>query len=145
MTGTAAGEALAAMRALVEQAKGVPMTSNVMVSRAELLALLDRVDAAASPPDVVTAPPSEGEAVLEEARAEAERIGAEARARADELVAESEVVQVAETEANAFKREADTWVDGRLSELETALQRTLEQIETMRERLHQRSRIDDEE
>lgn len=134
-------EALAALRSLVEQAKGVPMTSNVMVSRAELLALLDQADAAVGQ---VGEPEASGDGtVLADARAEADRIVADARQQADALVAESEVARAAETEAQAFKHEADTWVDGRLSELETGLHRTLEQIETMRERLHQRSRLDD--
>ncbi len=132
MTG-AAGEALAALRALVEQAKGVPMTSNVMVSRTELLALIDRVDAAA--PDEAS----------QAGASEADRIVAEAQERAGELVGESEVARAADEEARALKLEADTWVDGRLAELETGLHRTLEQIETMRERLHQRSRLDDDD
>ncbi len=143
MTG-AAGEALAALRALVEQAKGVPMTSNVMVSRTELLALIDRVDAAA-PDEASQAGASEADEVVAQARAEADRIVAEAQERAGELVGESEVARAADEEARALKLEADTWVDGRLAELETGLHRTLEQIETMRERLHQRSRLDDDD
>lgn len=142
MTGTTVAEALGALRALVEQAKGVPMTSNVMVSRADLLSLLDQADAAVGLAG--GAPESEDDQAVGDARAEADRIVAEAQDRADSLVAESEVVRAAETEAQAFKHEADTWVDGRLSELEAGLQRTLEQIETMRERLHQRSRLDDD-
>ncbi len=141
MTGTAA-EALAAVRALVDQAKGVPMSSNIRVSRTELLSLLDEADAAVSAPDAVS--PVAEASVLDEARAEADRIIAEARARAEELASESEVARAAQAEATAFKHEADTWVDGRLAELETGLHRTLEQIETMRERLHQRSRVDDD-
>lgn len=141
MTGTAA-EALAAVRALVDQAKGVPMSSNIRVSRTELLSLLDEADAAVSAPDAVS--PVAEASVLDEARAEADRIIAEARARAEELASESEVARAARAEATAFKHEADTWVDGRLAELETGLHRTLEQIETMRERLHQRSRVDDD-
>ena len=143
MTG-AAGEALAALRALVEQAKGVPMTSNVMVSRTELLALIDRVDAAA-PDEASQAGASEADEVVAQARAEADRIVAEAQERAGELVGESEVARAADEEARALKLEADTWVDGRLAELETGLHRTLEQIENMRERLHQRSRLDDDD
>ena len=144
MTGTAA-DALAAVRALVEQAKGVPMTSNVMVGRSELLSLLDTADAAVTASDSTAAVAAEADDVLAGARAEAERIIAEAWARAEELAGESEVARAAEEEATALKLEADTWVDGRLAELETGLHRTLEQIETMRERLHQRSRIDDVE
>ncbi|MBB1493896.1 hypothetical protein J4N02_10095 [Propioniciclava sp. MC1595] len=138
-----ATEALSAIRSLVEQAKGVPMTSNVLVPRAEVLELLDRAESAVAAQGAV--PAAEAEAILEQARAEAEGIVAEARGRAEGLVSETEVSRAAEEEALAFKHEADTWVDGRLSELETGLHRTLEQIETMRERLHQRSRIDDEE
>lgn len=144
MTGDAV-EALAAIRALVEQAKGVPMTQNAIVSRAELLSLVDRAQAAVG--SLAEEPVQDGpsNALVDDAQAEADRILADAKERAGQLVASSEVVTAAQAEATAFKHEADTWVDSRLSELETGLNRTLEQIETMRDRLHQRSRIEDDE
>lgn len=107
-----ATEALSAIRSLVEQAKGVPMTSNVLVPRAEVLELLDRAESAVAAQGAV--PGRRAEAILEQARAEAEGIVAEARGRAEGLVSETEVSRAAEEEALAFKHEADTWVDGRL-------------------------------
>lgn len=140
---TTPNQSLAAIRQLVEQAKGVPMTSNVMVSRAELLGLLDRAEAAAS--DVVVADPvqAEAETVLADARAEADRILAEAREEAAGLVRESEVAQAADAEAEALRLESHTWVDNHLAEFETGLQRTIEQVETLRDRLAARSRDTD--
>ncbi|WP_282005897.1 hypothetical protein [Propioniciclava sinopodophylli] len=139
---TTHNQALAAMRHIVEQAKGVPMTSNVMVSRAELLGLLDRAEAAAS---VTAADPEKDEAAatLADARTEAERIVAEARENAAALVGESEIAQAAEAEAEALRLESHTWVDNHLAEFEAGLQRAIEQVETLRDRLASRSRGDD--
>ncbi|TBT84323.1 hypothetical protein ET989_09255 [Propioniciclava sinopodophylli] len=139
---TTPNEALAAIRHIVEQAKGVPMTSNVMVSRAELLGLIARAEAAAS---VTAADPEMGEAAatLADARTEAERIVAEAREEAVALVGESEVAQAAEAEAEALRLESHTWVDNHLAEFETGLQRAIEQVETLRDRLASRSQGDD--
>lgn len=137
-------EALAAIRQVVEQAKGVPMTSNVMVSRAELLGLLERAEAADAGVGTPTHTSSaEAEALLADARAEAERIIAEAREEAAALVRESEVVQAADAEAEALRLESHTWVDGHLAEFETGLHRTIEQVETLRDRLAARSGGDD--
>lgn len=136
-------EALAAIRQLVEQARGVPMSSNVKVPRAELLGLVERAEAATSadaPPDPTSV---QSQAVLADARAEAERILAEAREEAAALVQESEIARAADAEAEAFRLESQTWVDNHLAEFEAGLQRTLEQVETLRDRLAARSRGDE--
>jgi cell division septum initiation protein DivIVA len=145
-------EALAAIRQLVEQAKGVPMSSNVKVPRAELLGLIQRAEAAAStvvPTEPTPAGPDrvpeaeQADAILADARAEADRILAQGREEAAGLVQESEITRAANEEAEALRLESQTWVDNHLAEFEAGLQRTLEQVETLRERLAARSRDDD--
>lgn len=136
---TTTTEALAAIRQLVEQAKSVPMTSNVLVSKADLLQLIARAEADVSAP-AATAPPAEDVDVITDARAEAERIIAEAREQAAELTGESEVVKAADAEADALRLESHTWVDNHLADFETGLHRALEQVETLRDRLAARSR-----
>lgn len=141
-----ATEALAAARALVEGAKAVPWTSNVLVNRAELLALLARADAAPAEPEPAADTAdleAEREAVLASAREEADAILAQAREEAGALTSESEVVRAADAEAEALRLESHAWVDAHLAEFETGLQRTLEQVETLRDRLAARSRTDD--
>ena len=140
---TTLNEALAAIRRLVEQAKGGPMSSNVKVSRTALLSLVEQAEQAASAA-VVAATSSEVETILAEARAEAERVVAQAREEAAGLVRESDIVHGAEAEAEALRLESQTWVDNHLAEFETGLQRTLEQVETLRDRLAARSRDDDD-
>lgn len=137
-----AAEPLAAARALVEGAKGGPLGSGLKLNRDELLGLIDRATAALSEPTPQPSAPTDAEEdpALVDARAEADRVLAEARERADALVADSEVVRAARDEARALKLESDTWVDNHLAEFETGLNRTLELIETLRDRLASRSR-----
>lgn len=139
-------DALAAARALLEAAKSVPMTPNVLVNRTEMLALLDQADAGVARPatEAVATPEDEREAIIARAHAQAEEILEQARADARERVGDAEVVRAADAEAEALRLESHTWVDAHLAEFETGLQRTLEQIETLRDRLAARSRPDDE-
>ena len=119
------------------------MPPNALVNRAELLALLDRADATVAAPAAHAEQvdlAAEREEVLAEARAEADAIVEQARLQARELASEAEVVRAADAEAEALRLESHTWVDGHLAEFEIGLQRTLEQIETLRDRLAERSR-----
>ena len=145
---------LGRLRAMVQEAKGVPMSASCMVNRAEALALVaavrsaltDELDAArlaaeASPP------------VLERAKVEAEDVVRAAQQEAERLVEASEVLQAAQqraealraetdAEAEALRKEADVYVDGRIAAMEAGLQKTLSQIQTMRARLASRSGLD---
>ena len=107
----------------------------------EILAATDRITTAAATA-TATADTAARAATLADARTEAERIVAEAREEAAALVGESEVAQAAEAEAEALRLESHTWVDNHLAEFETGLQRAIEQVETLRDRLASRSRGD---
>lgn len=47
-------------------------------------------------------------------------------------------------DADALRREADTYVDARIAAFEASLQKTLAQVRVMRERLSRRSALDDD-
>lgn len=145
---------LNALQQLIEQGKAVPMSASCMINRADALALVaavrsaltDELDAArlaaeASPP------------VLERAKAEAEEVVRAAQQEAERLVEASEVLQAArqradalraetDAEAEALRKEANVYVDGRIAAMEAGLQKTLSQIQTMRARLASRSGLD---
>ena len=53
-----------------------------------------------------------------------------------------EQLQQADAEADALRKEADVYVDGRIAAMEAGLQKTLSQIQTMRARLASRSGLD---
>ena len=152
---TASAETIAQLRDIVTSAKSVPMSASCMVNRAEVLGLLDRLDAAVSAEFAdASSLLGEREATLDQARQEAEQILADARARAEGLVAEESVhVEAAEraerltseteSEAEEIKREADAYVDARIAELEAGLSKTMSQIQIMRARLSERSHLDE--
>lgn len=148
-------EALEALRAMVVNAKAVPMSSSCMVSRQDALALIGTVTQSLATESAEADSVAAGrEQQLAGARAEAEKILHEARQRADMMVMETMVyaealerseamAQEAANEADAIRREADSYVDGRIAELEAGLARTMTQIQTMRARLSERSRLDE--
>ena len=117
----------------------MPMSATVMVNRTELLALLDRLEAAL-PHCSGSAADGHGEA-SPAARAELERLVSEtdvvraARQQADALLDE------ARTEALELRRETDDYVDTKLANLQITLTKTLEALNRGRERLHDRSEL----
>ena len=152
---TRSTEALDALRSMITGAKSVPMSASCMVNRSEALSLLQKLSESiteeSAEADSVTAAREEQ---LSGARDQATRILDEARRLADQMVQETpihtEAVERAEAvtndaqgEAEAIRREADSYVDARIAELEAGLARTMTQIQTMRARLAERSRLDD--
>jgi hypothetical protein len=139
-------ETLAELRSAVEEARSMPMSASVMVNRAELVALLDRlgeaVDTELEGAERVVATKDE---VVSGGRSEAEQLVAQARDERDRLGSESEVLRVAREkaarelaeareQAAALRREADDYVDAKLANFEVTLQRTLETVRRGRER-----------
>ncbi len=148
---------LDALRELVQNAKGVPMSASCMLNRAEVVALIEDAKVAlerelAEATKVADA----SQVTLDRARQEAGQIVASAQQRADYLASQDAVAQRARQkagelerrsveEAEALRREADAYVDGRIAGLEAGLQKTLTQIKTMRARLATRSGLDSDE
>lgn len=147
-----AAEQVAAIKALVEQAKSVPMSASCMVNRVELVGLLDRALTSIWAEEELARRQSGAEAI-EDARAQADRIMADAHEEAARLVAEdvihtealakaSAVSETTFNETEALKREADAYVDQRMAEFEAYMTKTLTQLKTLRMRLSERSGLD---
>lgn len=145
-TGGVAG-VLDAIEQAVLAARAMPMSSSVLVNRAEILELveqvrdalpaqLQRADAVLADADAARAAAhAEAEAVLARARARAaelveqEAVVAEARARAAQIVAE------AQENAEALRRDADDYCDRRLADFEIDLGKVLSQVQAGRAKL----------
>ena len=142
------------MRAVLHEARSMPMSSSAVVNRSELLSLVDRLEKACEV--------EMGEArevlgtrdhIVADARQQAEQILHEARLEQDRLVSDTEVYRSAQrraeeqlgearSEAEALHREADEYVDGKLAGFEISMQRILETVQRGRQRLAGRSELD---
>ena len=148
---------LGTLRDLVQNAKAVPMSASCMVNRSETIELIDKALAAlvedTKEAERVTATSLE---TLERAQAEAAQIIKAAEEMAVFLAGSTPIMEAAKAkaaelerrsiaEAEALRREADAYVDGRIASFEAALQKTMAQVKTMRSRLASRSLLDDNE
>jgi cell division septum initiation protein DivIVA len=131
----------------VSAARAMPMSSSVLVSRAELLDLVEQARAALptqlSRADEVLAEADDARA---RARQEAERIEDEARRRAAALVEEQavvaqareraeQIVREADEQARVMRRDADDYCDRRLADFEIDLGKVLGQVQAGRAKL----------
>ncbi len=138
---------LAQIREVVESARSMPMSSSVVVNRAELLGLLDELgevmDAAFTESYRVV---KDREGVVDEGRKQADLIVHEAQNERDRLVSDTEVFRLAQhqaegmlgdakTESEALRAETDEYVDAKLANFEITLERTLEAVKRGRDRL----------
>lgn len=139
---------------LVRGARAVPVSTSCVVSRPELLALLE--EARSLVPQAVAdaaAVVREADDVVEAGRREAARIVAAAQAERLRLLDETEVVaaahtraeeQVADAEAHAarLRSDVDAYVDSRLANFEVVLARTTAAVQRGREKLQGRLETD---
>ncbi|MGY4643044.1 hypothetical protein [Cellulomonas sp. URHB0016] len=141
---------LDAIGAAVTHARAMPMSSSVLVNRAELLDLVDqardvlptqitRADAVLADADSArAAAQAEADAIVADARVraaalvDAEQVVVDARARAQEIVAEAEQV------ADGLRRDADDYCDRRLADFEIDLGKVLGQVQAGRAKLAER-------
>lgn len=141
------GGVLDALEDAVTQARAMPMSSSVLVNRAEILELVDQVRAAlpsqlhqadevlADADAARAAAQAEAEAVLARARSRAaalveqESVVTEARSRAAEILAE------AQDTADGLRRDADDYCDRRLADFEIDLGKILSQVQAGRAKL----------
>lgn len=141
------------LTAMVEQARGVPMSSNCIVNRGELLGLLDELRVEL-PTEIRRA-----QALLEErdkliaaGQREADRLIAEGHGEHARLVSVAEVTVAAQHEANRIRAEAkasaqrrreetDQLIDTALANFEQTLQRNLAFVERSRDKLKALSEI----
>ena len=140
---------------LVDNAKGVPMTTQVRIDRDEIYEIIDQMRSTI-PEEIKQARwiVKERQEMLAEAKREAERIIKEARDEQAQLISSEEVVKQAERqaeeivdEARAREREirlgAEDYADDILNTLEVNLQKFLAAVSRGRDRLQGRD-ADDE-
>lgn len=133
--------------AIVEEARGVPLSASCVVHRGEMLEILEGAR------DVLPADLSGAEEIInkrdqiiEEGRASAESMIATAREDVARMVEQTSIVQSARDEAQRIldeardiaedeRREVEAYIDGRLATLEVILNKTMEAVARGRERL----------
>ena len=133
--------------AIVEEARGVPLSASCVVHRGEMLEILEGAR------DVLPADLSGAEEIIgkrdqiiEEGRASAESMIATAREDVARMVEQTSIVQAARDEAQRIldeareiaeeeRREVEAYIDGRLATLEVILNKPMEAVARGRERL----------
>lgn len=146
---TEAAEGLDKLREILTQAKGVPMSASCVVNRGDVLDLVDRIR---------TALPEElgrAQGLLADSDTEAEGIIAAAREQATQMAEQHEIVLQAreiadrlrrdtERECADLRRETDVFIDSRMASFESVLHKTTSQVATARQRLAERSSLDED-
>lgn len=140
---------------LVRDAKVVPLSSSIMLNRAEVDGIIHDMRAA-MPEEMRQARwvVKEREEVLESARAEHHRILEEARSERARLISRTEVVEAANREgdriiadaeerARQMRLQADDYVDGKLANFEIVLGKTLQTVQRGRNKLRGRMHGDE--
>lgn len=132
---------------IVENARSMPMSSSVMVSRDELLDLLD--EAVARLPDELRSARwllKEREEFMAATRRDADELIAEAKTRVGRMVERTEVVKAAdqrarriveeaEADSRRLRREAEDFCDQKLASFEVVLERVTRTVAAGRHRL----------
>jgi vacuolar-type H+-ATPase subunit H len=133
--------------AIVEEARGVPLSASCVVHRGEMLEILEGARDVL-PADLSGAEDiiSKRDQIIEEGRSSAESMIATAREDVARMVEQTSIVQAARDEAQRIldeardvaedeRREVEAYIDGRLATLEVILNKTMEAVARGRERL----------
>lgn len=154
MSADSTSERLQQLRLIVEEARAVPMSASCMINRTEVIDLIDEIQ------QNLPGELAEARRTLDEQweasrqlRERADEIEEEARREARQIVSMNEIVRLAHEEADRIReqatqdaqlirREADLFIDTRFAEFEAGLQRTSSQLKTMRDKLAERSQLD---
>lgn len=154
-------ESLTELEQMVAEARSMPLSASVLISREEFLEVIGRMQEQI-PQEIEQARwvIKDRDQLLEKARADAEKIVEDAREKQLRMARKEEIVQTAREEAERLfeeaadearklKTEAEDYADARLAQFEIAmrriledtqasykvLSRTLDQVEAGRERL----------
>ncbi len=140
-------EVLLQLREIVEAARPVPLSASSMISKDEVLELLD--EALTQLPEELRAARwllKEREEYLARVRHEGDEILDQARTRAERMVARTEVVKAAEArayqimdaaeaEARRLHHEVEDFCDQKLASFEIVLERTIKLVASGRQKL----------
>ncbi|WP_426826901.1 ATP synthase subunit B/B' [Candidatus Planktophila dulcis] len=133
--------------AIVEEARGVPLSASCVVHRGEMLEILEGAREFL-PADLSGAEDiiAKRDQIIEEGRTSAESMIATAREDVSRMVEQTSIVQAARDEAQRIldeardvaedeRREVEAYIDGRLATLEVILNKTMEAVARGRKRL----------
>lgn len=133
--------------AMVEEARGVPLSASCVVHRGEMLEILNHARDYL-PIDFITAEGilEDRDQIIEEGRNSAEAMIATAREDVARMIEQTSIVQAARDEAQRIlddarsiaadeRAEVEAYIDGRLATLEVVLNKTLDAVARGRERL----------
>jgi len=133
--------------AMVEEARGVPLSASCVVHRGEMLEILNHARDYL-PVDFITAEGilEDRDRIIEEGRNSAEAMIATAREDVARMIEQTSIVQAARDEAQRIlddarsiaadeRAEVEAYIDGRLATLEVVLNKTLDAVARGRERL----------
>jgi vacuolar-type H+-ATPase subunit H len=133
--------------AVVEEARGVPLSASCVVHRGEMLEILEGArDFLPADLDGAESIIADKERIIEEGRMSAESMIASAREDVARMVEQTSIVQAARDEAQRIlheareiaedeRREVEAYIDGRLATLEVILNKTMDAVARGRERL----------
>jgi len=140
-------EKLTTAIAMVEEARGVPLSASCVLHRGEILEILDGARAAL-PSDLETARKilASRDSLIEEGRMSAEALIASAREEVSRMVEQTAIVSAAREEAqhilddahleaDAEREVVEKYIDSRLATLEVILNKTSDAVARGRERL----------
>ena len=133
--------------AIVEEARGVPLSASCVVHRGEMLEILEGAREFL-PADLSGAEDiiAKRDQIIEEGRTSAESMIATAREDVSRMVEQTSIVQAARDVAQRIldeardvaedeRREVEAYIDGRLATLEVILNKTMDAVARGRERL----------
>jgi len=135
------------LRAAVEDARSMPMSSSVMINRSEFLDLLGSLEAAIDHTlSQATEVVGDREAVLAEGATQAEEIVRAAEAEREILLSDTDIFRLAELRAAEITQsakkaaaelqaETDEYVEAKLANFELTLERTLDLVRRGRAKL----------
>jgi vacuolar-type H+-ATPase subunit H len=133
--------------AVVEEARGVPLSASCVVHRGEMLEILEGArDFLPADLDGAESIIADRDRIVEEGRLSAESMIASAREDVARMVEQTFIVQAARDEAQRIlheareiaedeRREVEAYIDGRLATLEVILNKTMDAVARGRERL----------
>ncbi len=140
---------LTELRTALEQARSMPMSASAVVNRAEVLALVDRVEEAlqrafadagevvGERASVVASGQEEADEILRRAHSESERLVGETNVYQVAAARAAELEETAERETEALRAETEKYVEEKLANFELTLERTLDVVRRGRARISQ--------
>ena len=133
--------------AMIEEARGVPLSASCVVHRGEMLEILQSARDFL-PVDFLTAESilNERDQIIDEGRSSAEAMIATTREDVSRMIEQTSIVQAARDEAQRIlvdaravaeeeRHEVEAYIDARLATLEVILNKTLDAVARGRERL----------